>query len=372
VGHPNYQHPQRLRKGGYSAEIDRFSHLAIYTALRCLMVGGKTLWAAHDNAENVLFREVDFHAPARSKLFPKLLALPDAGAAALAGHLLLASQGPLDRVPLVSDLVSEGSVLPLSAEQLDRLCALGPPIAAVLAPGLEPAAEWFHTAAPTVEAPTMAESPTVAEMPSAEQPSAPEPMSIPFEQRRAAAELFNHANQVLTRNADAAYAQQLLLSSCKLDPTNLEYRKLLREVGRTASRQKKSGLFGSLGNLPARSRMRAARSAGNHRKVLEHGEELLARQPGDVPAQLEMAEAAEALNLPALAVWLLKEAHHQAPTNLTILRTFAHLCERLERYAAAAAIWYQIHQAIPTDAEAAAKVKTLSAWDAVARTTTLV
>src|SRR5438874_3709168 len=31
VGHPNYQHPQRLREGIYSAEADRFPHLVIYT-----------------------------------------------------------------------------------------------------------------------------------------------------------------------------------------------------------------------------------------------------------------------------------------------------------------------------------------------------
>ena len=39
VGHPAYQHPQRLREGTYNAEVDRFSHLAIYTAIRCLMAG---------------------------------------------------------------------------------------------------------------------------------------------------------------------------------------------------------------------------------------------------------------------------------------------------------------------------------------------
>jgi hypothetical protein len=29
LGHPAYQHPQRLREGTYNAEVDRFSHLAI-------------------------------------------------------------------------------------------------------------------------------------------------------------------------------------------------------------------------------------------------------------------------------------------------------------------------------------------------------
>ena len=39
VGHPAYQHPQRLRDGTYNAEVDRFPHLVICTALRGLMVG---------------------------------------------------------------------------------------------------------------------------------------------------------------------------------------------------------------------------------------------------------------------------------------------------------------------------------------------
>jgi hypothetical protein len=40
VGHPAYQHPQRLREATYNLEVDCFSHLVIYTALRGLMAGG--------------------------------------------------------------------------------------------------------------------------------------------------------------------------------------------------------------------------------------------------------------------------------------------------------------------------------------------
>ena len=36
VGHPNYQHPQRLREGTYSLEVDRFPLLLVATALRAL------------------------------------------------------------------------------------------------------------------------------------------------------------------------------------------------------------------------------------------------------------------------------------------------------------------------------------------------
>src|SRR5262249_23252352 len=60
VGHPNYQHPERGRTGTYNAEVDRYSHLVIYTALRALAASGKPLWERFDNGENLLFREQDF------------------------------------------------------------------------------------------------------------------------------------------------------------------------------------------------------------------------------------------------------------------------------------------------------------------------
>jgi hypothetical protein len=126
VGHPNYQHPQRLRAATYNTEVDRFAHLAIYTAMRCLLVGGKQLWEKYDNAENLLFREQDFKEPAASKLFEELCQLEDAGARALVGHLLLASQDPLERVPLLEDLVDGGKVLPLTSGQEKRVRELLP------------------------------------------------------------------------------------------------------------------------------------------------------------------------------------------------------------------------------------------------------
>ena len=100
VGHPNYQHPQRLREGAYHREIDRFSHLLIYTALRCVRAGGGVeLWQRYDNLENLLFREEDFRQPAKSRLLSDLWSLKEPDARNLVGHLLLASQGPLLVVP---------------------------------------------------------------------------------------------------------------------------------------------------------------------------------------------------------------------------------------------------------------------------------
>jgi hypothetical protein len=124
-GHPNFQHPQRLREGTYNAEIDRFSHLVIYTALRCLFADSETLWQRYDNQENLLFRERDFRDPASSALFQDLWQRNDVRTRGLVGHLLLASQGPIEQVPLLEELVGDGRRLPcLTADQENQVQAL--------------------------------------------------------------------------------------------------------------------------------------------------------------------------------------------------------------------------------------------------------
>src|SRR5947199_2935683 len=59
VGHPNFQHPQRLREGSYNAEVDRFPLLVVATALSALAVAGRGLWDRYDTGDNLLFQEPD-------------------------------------------------------------------------------------------------------------------------------------------------------------------------------------------------------------------------------------------------------------------------------------------------------------------------
>ena len=87
VGHPAYQHPHRLREGTYSGEVDRFSHLAIYCAVRCLKVGRRELWQRFNNGDNLLFRESDFRNPGESELFRTLWELPDRGRPGVGGSI---------------------------------------------------------------------------------------------------------------------------------------------------------------------------------------------------------------------------------------------------------------------------------------------
>jgi hypothetical protein len=117
VGHPNYQHPQRLREGTYHADIDRFAHLVIYTALRALACGARALWERYDNSENLLFREQDFRDPADSPLLRKLWESGDAQVRRLAGLLVIAASGPLASVPALDELLADAEVPPLSPAQ---------------------------------------------------------------------------------------------------------------------------------------------------------------------------------------------------------------------------------------------------------------
>jgi hypothetical protein len=117
-GHPNYQHPERAPKALYDPEIDRFAHLAIYTALRCLTVGGQELLEKYDNGDNLLFRESDFLDPSKSVLLAELWQLPDPDIRRLLGHLLLGAHLPANRVVLLEDVIgAEGRPLGLTAGQ---------------------------------------------------------------------------------------------------------------------------------------------------------------------------------------------------------------------------------------------------------------
>src|SRR5207253_1738642 len=141
------------------------------------------------------------------------------------------------------------------------------------------------------------------------------------------------------------YALELLLSCCKLDPSNLLYRKMLRRFSRSLAEQHRTGLRpGVLATLATRARFKAARRRHDHRKVLEYGEALLLRDPADVGTQADMAGAAEALGLTSVAVWMLEQARQQDPDDDDLLRRLARLYERQSQFSLAIALWQQIRK----------------------------
>jgi tetratricopeptide (TPR) repeat protein len=187
------------------------------------------------------------------------------------------------------------------------------------------------------------------------------------EHRRVAAGQFDRANQVIaTGNYD--YGIQLLMTCCKLDPGNLIYRQALRK---TEKAKFNNNLRGSrlafLTNTTAKTMLKAAKASRDYLKVLEHGEEVLARNPWDVGAQMDMAEAADALGLLDLAVWTLEHTRQKNPQDTTVNRALARLYEKRGNFAQAIGLWELVRKADPRDVEAQHKAKDLAASDTIAR-----
>ncbi|MDW8222859.1 MAG: hypothetical protein RMJ82_07920, partial [Gemmatales bacterium] len=116
AGHPNYQHPQRQ----YGMEMDRFSHLVIYTALRSLLAHGRNLWEKYNDGDSLLFHQRDFTAPQQSRLLRELWQSPDANVRNLVGHLVLALGQPPQATPPLRELLHDGTdaVRALSASEV--------------------------------------------------------------------------------------------------------------------------------------------------------------------------------------------------------------------------------------------------------------
>jgi serine/threonine protein kinase len=222
--------------------------------------------------------------------------------------------------------------------------------------------------APTVASPApasppeMVAAPPAAELPEAvdlpEEAAAPPRSTTTLEQAKAAAGQFERAREVLA-NGDRDYARQLLDSCCQLDPGNTKYRAALRKLLQRTQQGTSGRWFSSWSEFALSVSLKKAQRSGDHRKVLEKGEEVLARNPADVSTHLEMAESAEALGLLDLAVWLLEQGHRQVPTDTGLMRTLATAYEKVNHLSRAVAIWELVRKAEPTDYDVKTKIDSL-------------
>ncbi|HTU20942.1 MAG TPA: tetratricopeptide repeat protein [Gemmataceae bacterium] len=185
--------------------------------------------------------------------------------------------------------------------------------------------------------------------------------------RRVAVGKFERANQVIaTGNFD--YGIHLLMDCCKIDPGSLPYRQKLRATERRKYHNNLRGsMFAWLTCWPVRARMKAAMGARDYLKALEYGERILMRNPWDVGAQMDMAEAAEMLGQLDLAVWTLEQARQKQALDPHLNRALARLYENRGNFTQAIALWELIRKARPGDVEAQHKIKDLAADDTIAR-----
>jgi tetratricopeptide (TPR) repeat protein len=195
---------------------------------------------------------------------------------------------------------------------------------------------------------------------------APRLPSPTAEHRRVAAGQFERANQVIaTGNYD--YGIRLLLSCCRLDPANLIYRQALRRTEKTKFKNNMRGSWHArVSTLPLRTKIKAALRVADYPKVLDLGEQVLARNPWDIGAQVDMAEAADSLGLIDVAVWTLEQARHKDPLAASVNRFLARMYEKRGNFAQAIALWELVRRADPHDLEAQTKSKDLAANETIA------
>ena len=105
IGHPNFQHPLRLKDRLYNADVDRFPHLVIASALRARCWAGKALWDRFDNGDNLLFKEADLRDLSNAPVVKALWDLNDNVLCILLGKMALASKEPIAQDALARRLL---------------------------------------------------------------------------------------------------------------------------------------------------------------------------------------------------------------------------------------------------------------------------
>lgn len=108
VGVEPYQHPGRNEATLLSLDLDNFSALVIYVALRALAAVPQ-LWQKYveqTGYDKLLFRKEDFHSPANSPLYRELMQSPDEEVRDLTRQLFSLVSVRMDQVPPLSQVAN--------------------------------------------------------------------------------------------------------------------------------------------------------------------------------------------------------------------------------------------------------------------------
>ncbi|MFM8271279.1 MAG: tetratricopeptide repeat protein [Gemmata sp.] len=192
------------------------------------------------------------------------------------------------------------------------------------------------------------------------EPTSSVPAPTP-EQRRIALQSFTKAKETAAEGG-FDYAIELLLTCCRLEPANFIYRRQLRETQKAKyGNNLRGSRFAFLTTPRWKARLRAAKRNREYLRAIELGEQVLCRNPWDQGAQLDMAEAFDALGLSDLAVFTLDQARQKYPKDTTLNRALARLFEKRGDFQKAMILWQLVREAVPTDVEAQHKAKDLAA-----------
>jgi hypothetical protein len=180
IGGGALQHPARQLHHTYNAEVDRFSHLAVYTALQALAGAGQTLWDRFHDGSDVLFRESDWNEPATSGVLQTLWRTSDAYVRNLTGRLILASQGKGDDLPLVEIFADSGPLSRGAVKRIDSLLGEGGMLNLTIEDEKEPTEDFGLEVEDDPLTSGITEIPTVQEVIPTVQPVAPPQLPPPI------------------------------------------------------------------------------------------------------------------------------------------------------------------------------------------------
>ncbi len=189
---------------------------------------------------------------------------------------------------------------------------------------------------------------------------------VPPSQRAQA--YFEKGNEAALKN-NFEYAVKMYRDALAIAPENPLYRQALRGVHRRKFENEPSKVGRLVGARmqPIRMRARSARSKGKFAEALEHCEDAFAHNPWDVQTTQIAAEAAEGLNQPALARWIMESVAPQAGEDAGFFRQLAHVYEINSEYERAILCWEKVRKLDPNDEEASRQIKGLSASETIAR-----
>jgi formylglycine-generating enzyme required for sulfatase activity len=190
IGHPNFQHPLRLKNRLYNADVDRIPHLVVACALRATMIGGRALWDKFDNGDNLLFKEPDLRDPQGAPVFTELWNLRDDVLCTLVGTIALSSREPLRKTPWLDDLLLMDGGPRLTDDdekKVIEMLGVGPHFtgsktaAALHAPVKEEFGDFNFSDDPTDEKPTARPQATrTARKPAADAKKEPKKSRLPY------------------------------------------------------------------------------------------------------------------------------------------------------------------------------------------------
>ena len=183
-----------------------------------------------------------------------------------------------------------------------------------------------------------------------------------------AQKFFEYGNDA-TIKVNFDYAMSMYREALKLDPGNLLYRQALRGVQRRTfgNEPSKVGRMAGARVQPIKLGVKTSKSRGKWSDVLEGCEDVFKHNPWDIGATEDAAEAAEQLEFPTVAQWLMESVVVQAGDNESFFIHLGRIYENNQLWDRAISCWERANKINPGNEEARRKVRSLAASATISR-----